>query len=147
MSGLYVIDTTALISYFSYVFEVQCLISANAIGLIKKALDSSSSDVKLAIPSIVFIEIYKKWFTTEEFAAKFHYEVFNLISNSPNIEIKPIDREVLENTSYITDNLENHDIHDKIILASAIMLKCPLITTDTKIKKYATRHKLKIIIN
>lgn len=69
-------------------------------------------------------------------AAKFHYEVFNQLSQSVNVEIKPLDQEVLENLLRIGGVLADHEIHDKIILASAMMLNCSIITTDAKIREY-----------
>lgn len=67
---------------------------------------------------------------------QFHYEVFDLVERSPNIEIKPVEQEVLENLLNIGGILADHEIHDKIILASAMMLNCSIITTDPKIREY-----------
>ncbi len=142
MERLYVIDTNAIISYFNQVFHQPPLLSAKATHLIEQALSTSSDTVKLSIPSVVFVEIYEKWFRTEEFARKFQYEVFELIKQSPNIEIKPIEREVLENILSIRESLSNHEIHDKIILASAMMLNCSLITTDQSISDYVNKYRV-----
>ena len=136
MIKLYVIDTNSIISYFDDVFEQPKVLSLGAERLIAQALYNSAGIIRLSIPSIVFIEIYEKWFADEEFAQKFFYEVYTLIEQSPNIEIKPIEKEVLENLHCIGGNLSHHDIHDKLIVASAMMLKCPIITTDHEIIKY-----------
>ena len=138
----YVIDTCSLISYFNRVFDESQKISTRARRIIGQAFHSFPQDVKLSIPSIVFVEIFEKWITTDEFAAKFHYEVFQLVIQSPNIEIKPIEREVLDNLLLIGDSMSGHEIHDKIILASAMMLDCPLITIDTKIIDYVDKHRV-----
>ncbi|MFZ2631813.1 MAG: hypothetical protein WA081_00670 [Desulfosalsimonadaceae bacterium] len=90
----------------------------------------------MSIPSIVFIEIFDKWLTSEEFSKKFYYDVFIQLKESPNIEIRPIDREVLENLIYIGGTLKDHDLHDKLILATAMTLEAPLITIDGAIIKY-----------
>lgn len=136
----YVIDTNSLIFYFNKIFGEPDKLSAKTRLLIERALSSSEGDIKLSIPAVVLVEIFEKWIRTEEFAAKFHYEVFSLISQSPNIEIKPIEREVLGNLLKIGGELRNHDLHDKIILASAMMLECPLITTDNKIIEYVEKY-------
>ncbi len=139
MSGLYVTDTDSIISFFNDIFEVPQKLSARARGVISQALLKSPSEVKLSIPSVVFIEIFEKWIISEEFARKLHYEVYNIIIESPNIEIKPIEQEVLENLLEVRDNLSRHEINDKIIVASAMMLHCPIITTDPEIIKYVRK--------
>lgn len=148
MTNVYVIDTNGIISVFSRVFEQENLLSPRTTRIVERALLTYDTDVKLSIPSIVFVEIFEKWFNSEEFASKFHYEVFEVITRSPNIEIKPIEKEVLENLMCIEDELESHDIHDKLILASAMMLQCSLITTDTKITAYVnSTHIIPAAIN
>lgn len=142
MSTLYVIDTNALICYFAHVFNRPSDLSPKAQNLIKHALSTSPVEVKLSIPSVVFVEIFEKWLRTEEFARQFHYEVFHLIKQSPNIEIKPVEGEVLENLLNISGTLSNHEIHDKIILASAMMLECPLITIDRAIVEYVKQNQV-----
>jgi predicted nucleic acid-binding protein len=148
MDKLYVTDTNSVIFYFSHVFEQPSKLSAKARQLFEHALNNSPSEIKLSIPSVVFVEIFDKWLINEEFAAKFHYEVFSAIVQSPNIEIKPIEREVLENLLKIGGSLSEHDIHDKLILASAMMLNCPLITTDSKIIESVNKyHVIPSIVN
>jgi len=136
MSRLYVTDTDSIISFFHNIFGVPQRLSERARGMIAQALLTSSSEVKLSIPSVVFMEIFEKWFITEEFSEKLRYEVFEIVRRSPNIEIKPIEQEVLEKLLKIGGNLSRHDINDKIIVASAMMLNCPLITTDGEIIDY-----------
>ena len=136
-----VLDTNALISYFDSVFKQASRISDEALKLIRHAFQSDS-DVVLSIPSVVFIEIYDKWVLGDEFRAMFVSEVLELILQAPNIEIKPIDEEVLENFMYLDDPEVNLENHDRIILASAMMLQWPLITSDSKILKYAKRHRV-----
>lgn len=141
MVNVFVADTTSIISYFSDVFDVGRSISEEAIGFIKRAFHDDPL-VRLAIPSIVFVEVFDKWFKSEEFYAKFMSLVFYPINAAPHIEIKPIDREVLENFIKIDDAVVNLENHDKIILACAMMLNCPLITCDSKIIKYVKKHKV-----
>ncbi|MFC2122103.1 PIN domain-containing protein [Bacteroidota bacterium] len=141
MSSIFVTDTSSLVSYFYTIFGAKQILSPKARRIIEEALQSSNSNIKLSIPSVVFIEIYDKWFVREEAARKLKYEFYEVIKQSPNVEIKPIEQEVLNNVLMIGDELTSHDIHDKIILASAIMLQCPLITTDTKLIDYIEKHK------
>jgi predicted nucleic acid-binding protein len=136
MSSVYVTDTDSIICYFHDIFGVAQKLSNRACRLIESALLAYPSSIKLSIPSIVFMEIYDKWFIDEETAAKLRYEVFETIIRSPNIEVKPIEQEVLENLLKVGGNLASHDINDKLIVASAMMLECPLITTDPEIIRY-----------
>lgn len=136
-----VIDTTALISYFSAVFNRPSQISEDATKLIRHAFQSDN-DVLLSIPSIVFVEIFDKWIVNDEFRAMFMSEVLEVIAQCPNIEIKPIDEEVLQMFVSISDSVANLENHDKIILASAMTLQWPLITSDSKIVKYVKKHKV-----
>lgn len=147
MGNIYVTDTNSIISYFHRIFGVRQILSLRARRIIEEALLSSPSEVKLSIPSVVFIEIFDKWFVKEEIARKLQYEFFEVIKKSPNIEVKPIEQEVLENILKIGNELSGHDMHDKIILASAIMLNCPLITTDGKIIDYIKKSKVIPYIN
>jgi hypothetical protein len=140
MTRLYVIDTNALISYFSSVFGEKQQLSKKAYSIIRHGIEVPSSNIRLSIPSVCFVEIFEKWLLDEEFAARFNYEVYIPIRQSPNIEIKPLEREVVENILLIDRSLESQDIHDKIVLASAMMLKCPLITTDSSIIDYVSRN-------
>jgi predicted nucleic acid-binding protein len=142
MSMLFVIDTSSFIDYFDEVFGKPSLLSQRARKIISWALDTTDGEIKLAIPSIVLVEIFEKWLRNEEFLSKFYYEVYCPIGASPNIEIKPIEREVLEQLLKIDGKLLSHDIHDKIILSSAMMLNCPLITKDQDIIEYVSQHHI-----
>ena len=78
----------------------------------------------------------------QEFLKKFFYEVFVPLRDSPNVEIRSNDREALENLLNIGFQLDGHDLHDKLVLAAAMALQAPLITTDQKIIDYlATEFK------
>ena len=135
MNGLYVIDTNGIIGYFEHVFHAPSNLSVRAKDLIARAF-TTPAEINLSIPSIVFVEIFEKWLLSEDMVYKFHYEVFDLVERSPNIEIKPVEQEVLENLLNIGGILADHEIHDKIIVASAMMLNCSIITTDPKIREY-----------
>ncbi len=143
----FVIDTVALISYFAHIFKEESKISKKALSYIDKALKYDENSYLITIPSVVFIEIFDKWFggrTTadEEFRAKFISEVFNPIKSSDNIEIREIDMEVLQSYLYLKDENINLENRDKIVLAKAMILNSPLITSDTKIKLYNEKYKV-----
>jgi len=136
-----VIDTVALINFFHEIFEQGNQLSKEAYSIIQNAFDYDNV-VLLSIPSIAFIEIFEKWIDDEEFRAKVVAEVLEPIKRAPNIEIKPIDKEVLENfvLTFNSDiSLENHD---RIILASAAMLNWDLITIDSKIIEFVKKHQI-----
>jgi len=136
MDNRFVVDTTSLISYFSEIFEQPSQISDNAIKLIDRAFYEDS--IILIFPSVVFVEIFIKWLANEEKVAQIRFDVFEKIKSRGNMEIKPLEREVLENFIKIQDinKKYNFDNHDKQILASAMMLQCPLITSDQRLIRY-----------
>lgn len=148
MRKLYVIDTNAVISFFDSVFQHSSKynslqpLSKRAMVNIEEALFSKETHIRLSIPTVVFIEIYEKWLISEEFCQRFFYEAFTPITQSQNIEIRPIDREVLENLLQISGTLKDHDLHDRLILASAMSLDAPLITTDRKIIRYVRDNRV-----
>ncbi len=143
MNRLYVVDTCALISYFHNV------LTGSDISLSKESLEIidtafNSLEIKLIFPATVFIELFKKWFKTEEDAARIYAEIYSRIRNRENMEIQPFDREVLENFVSITD-IEakyNFDNHDKQILAAAISMECALISSDQRLIRYNKRKKV-----
>lgn len=141
MNNGYVVDTTSLISYFNNIFGGLAKISRDALKIIETAF-KRDSDIKLSIPSIVFVEIFDKWFSNEEIATAIRIEIMTLIAERPNIEIKPVEKEVLENFIKISDDFIKFDNHDKIILASSMMLQWPLITSDSKIIRYNNKYKV-----
>lgn len=146
----YVIDTNGLISFFSRVFEDTPgfdgapPISQRTRRAIESAVSPYEGWVLLSVPSIVFIEIYEKWLRSGEFFRKFFYEVFIPLKQSPNIEIRAIDQEILENLLDVDGCLTEHDLHDKIVVASAMTLECPIITVDPKIIEFVGSGERKI---
>lgn len=148
MKQKYVIDSTALISYFSQIFEKEIVISDSAIEIIDNAF--RDQDIILHYPSIVFLEIFSKHFVSEERAQLIKYEVFERIMNQSNMSIEPIDLEVLEAFLKIRDIEQNYnfDNHDKQIFATAMKFNCPLITSDERLIRYNKRmHLIPCIIN
>ena len=136
MRQIYVIDTNAVIYYFDQVFGGRSRLSAKATKIIRSVLCGKEELIRISIPSIVFVEIWRKWLRSEEFARRFYYEVYCACVESPNVEIRTIDRETIENLQLIRGSLSSHEIHDKLILASAMTLACPLISLDDKLAAF-----------
>jgi hypothetical protein len=154
MRELYVIDTCALISFFHVVFvhakgyEGSPQLSRRVSSLIGEAVFSGWTRVRLSIPSVVFVEIYAKWLCSEEFCRMFFCEVYDPLRSSDNVEIRPTDREVLEYLLQIGGSLADHDLHDRLVLASAMALAAPLITTDAAVADYVNEtHVLPCVLN
>ena len=140
MAERYVIDTCAIIDYFDYIFgTTSSSLSATGRTIISDALSVNrpfSALPILIIPSIVFLEIFQKWFDNVDLANRIVREVYRLFVERDNIEIRKLDREVVEFVRTIRGSLSNHEINDKIVLATALILKCPLITNDSDIQGY-----------
>jgi predicted nucleic acid-binding protein len=139
----FVIDTCALISYFSEIFDnQQPSISEDSLSIMDRGFNLK--DCILIFPVTVFIEIFKKWFVNDEIAEKIKVEVYQRIKDSENMEIQPFDKEILENFILITDIEKdyNFDNHDKQIFAAAMAMNCPLITSDKRIFRYNKRKGL-----
>lgn len=142
MKQRYIIDTTALMSYFANIFEIESKISKEALTIIDEAFENKK--YILLIPSIVFIEIFSKQFISLERASKIRYAVYEKIKTCENISIESIDQEVLECFIQVTDVEANHnfDNHDKIIFATAIKYQAPLVTSDLRLIRYNRKKKL-----
>ena len=143
MSRIYVVDTCALISYFHNVLTGSDIsVSDESLEIIDTAFNSL--EVKLIFPSTVFIELFKKWFKTEEDAERIKAEIYLRIRDRENMEIQPFDREALENFIKITDieSKHNFDNHDKQILAAAMSMECPLISSDQRLIRYNKRKNV-----
>jgi predicted nucleic acid-binding protein len=141
-----VVDTTAIISYFSSIFGEQSQISPEGLSIIQDAFESDDRIIMI-IPSIVFVEIFDKWFKgtqqkDEEFRAKFLAEVLHTIQRSPNMEVREIDDEVIEKFLELYDEDIGLEQRDRIILASAVVLNAYLITSDKKIILFQKRYSL-----
>jgi hypothetical protein len=137
----YVVDTVSFINYYNILFDEEEKISKAARKLIGKGFNRESS-VKLIIPSTVFLELHTKFSQNEEFARKIYYEIYFNITESPDIEIKPLEKEVLEEFIKIDDSVVYLEHNDKLILSAAIQLNCSIITIDPKIISYVNKTKV-----
>ena len=142
----YVLDSTALISCFPAIFDSPSKISDRSASIIHKAIAFDDSAI-LIIPSVVFVEIYDKWFRgnnsqDDEFREKFKAEIYHPIQTASNIEIRELDIEVLEMFLQLDDPHVNLENHDKIVLATSSVLQAALITSDRKIIRYNNRYQV-----
>lgn len=140
--SLYVIDTCSLISYFGKIFGEESSISSKSLKIIDDAFKYQNSN--LIFPTAVFLEIFHKFCREEEKTALIKYEIYQRIKEQSNMEIQPLDKEILENFIKITDIESDYkfDNHDKQIYASAMTMNCPLISSDSRLIRYNERKRL-----
>ena len=142
MTGLFILDTVAFINYFNFFFNnEEEKLTPSARAIIDLCFDKNRPEYKLSIPNVVFIEVFEKFLKGVETVKKFKYEIMIGIENNEDVEIKPIDKGVLENFILINDNIIKLEYHDKLITASALQLNRPLITCDSKIREYIQKSK------
>lgn len=125
-SRRFLADTHALLWHFTN----DPKISQNAKEIFDK---TETGEHIIFIPSIVIAEclsIFDKKKITFDFKA-----LFNQIRRSENYAIIPLDHKVLLKMVEITDVPE---LHDKIIVATAKLLKVPLITKDSFLRNLKT---------
>jgi predicted nucleic acid-binding protein len=92
----------------------------------------------------VFIELFEKWATSEEKLAQIKSLVVEPLVNSPNIEVRPLDLEVLEELLRLREIEPHLDNHDMIVIASAIILEADLVTSDQKLADLAKKINISI---
>jgi hypothetical protein len=141
MNSLYVIDTVTFIAYFSDFFNDDLKLSKQATQIMDSCIAHKESNIKLTIPTIVFVEVFEKFLKSEERVLKFKFEVFEPIKSNPDIEIKPLDRDLLDVFISLGNEIVNMEHHDKIILAATIQLDCNVITNDPDIISYLEKSK------
>ena len=100
-------------------------LSSNARILFEKAEIGKSS---IIVPSIVLAELMYL-FEKQNLRDKFK-EVLKRIEIALNYEVFSLDTEVIDISSKI---ISVKEIHDRIIIATAKLLDCPLITKDEEI--------------
>lgn len=142
MNQIYVIDTVTFINYFNKFFQETRILSKKASDIIDKCLSSEHSQFKIIIPSIVLIEVFEKQLKTDERSEEFKYTILKPLFDNPDVEIKPLEQEVLQTFVKIDSSIVRLENHDKIILSSAIQMQVPIITNDSKIQSYLKRHKV-----
>lgn len=120
-SELYVVDTHALLWY---------LAEDKSLGKkAKKILDSADKgDVNIVIPTTVLAEAL---FITEKHKVDLEFlEIIKAIKDSSNYTISSLDIEIIMRCH---DLKSIPELHDRIIVATAILLDAKLITKDMTI--------------
>lgn len=137
----FVFDTVGFINFHAEFFESENRLSKKIIAEIEKCLSPDFIDYKLIIPSIVFIEVFDTQLLTDNKARRFRQDILTLYLDCEDVEIKGLEKEVMEIYNSIDDNIIKLETHDKIILSSAIQMKGKLITNDGKLKTFVNATK------
>ncbi len=155
MEEFYILDTCSFYSYCCKYLNIftdkDISLDDNSLEILYKAFNSNN--IKIIIPSVIIIEIFDHYFNNEEFINKFKYDVYYYLINNGNednkIAVIDIDNEVLENLFDCYSDTVTIDLHDKLILATALKYKehnTTLFTSDRRIKKIKRLNKLPINI-
>ncbi|MCZ7383278.1 MAG: PIN domain-containing protein [Candidatus Methanoperedens sp.] len=122
MSDIFVTDTHALLWYLTDDEKL----SKIAQGVFEKA---DKGEVDIVIPTTVLAEAL---FITEKHRVDIEFiDIIENIQNSSNYLLHPLDIDIVMKCHELKKIPE---LHDRIIVATAILLDAKLITKDTKIK-------------
>lgn len=154
MEKFYILDTC---SFYSYCCRYLNIFTDKEISMqedsLKKLNDAfKNKNIKIVIPSVILIEIFDHYFNNDEFINRFKYEVYSkILSEEDNnkIAIIDVDTEVLENLfNCYTDDVAV-DLHDKLIMATALKYKdknTTLFTSDRRVRKIISKNNLPLKI-
>ncbi len=118
----YVTDTHSLVWYFTE----DCRLSKNAL----KAFEGTIKEGIIIIPTVVLAEIM---FIAKKGRIPITFEeALKKIEEYENFDIAPMDVDILKVADKIGTDIE---MHDKIIVATAIFFNAALITKDKLIKE------------
>jgi PIN domain nuclease of toxin-antitoxin system len=117
----FVTDTHTLVWYF----QADSRIGAKAL----KAFQETLCKGRVIVPTVVLAEIM--YIARRGRIALSFNETLGLIQQANNFVISPLDVEVLLIADRIQANLE---MHDRLIVATAIKFKAPLLTKDEVIR-------------
>lgn len=118
----YVTDTHSLVWYFTE----NPRLSRKAVKVFEKTVKEGT----IIIPTVVLAEIMyiaKKGRITMSFA-----DTVKKIEDSENFEITPLDLDILKKADEIDYKLE---MHDRLIVATALFFDAPILTKDQTIKE------------
>lgn len=119
------VDTHTLLWYTDE--QLQSRLSAVA----RERLDAAETTGIIYVPIIVLTEILH---LTEKRRIHGRFEnIYEDIRSSINYRIVPFTAEVL----HIAVRLKQLETHDRIILATALQVKAPLISKDESLRKYS----------
>jgi PIN domain nuclease of toxin-antitoxin system len=118
----YVTDTHSLVWYFTE----SPRLPKKALKVFEKTLEEGS----IIIPTVVLAEIM---YISRKGRIKLSFaETVKKIEESENFEIVPLDLDILNTADEIDYDLE---MHDRLIVATALFFDVPLITRDEVIKE------------
>lgn len=118
---LYVVDTHPLVWFL--------LDNDNLSEEAKKVFEGAEKEVNvLVIPTIVIAELL--YISIKKGIEDKFYKLIEMIKNGTNYVTYNLDLEVILECKNIT---EIHEMHDKIIVSTARILKTPIITKDKEI--------------
>jgi len=119
--GIYVVDTHALVWYFTGSRKL----GETALEVFR---ESTNGLHLMIIPAIVLAEVID--IAEKKRVGISFNELLEKIDCSGNFDLMALDREVLK----MVDKLKGlYELHDRIIVATAKLLECPLITKDSRI--------------
>ena len=118
----YVTDTHSIIWYFTE----DSRLSKKALEVFERTIDKGI----IIIPSVVLAEIM---FIAKKGKVSLSFEeTLKKIEEYENFDIAPLDIDILKVANKIKVDLE---MHDRLIVATSLYFKSPLITKDQQIKK------------
>lgn len=89
---------------------------------------AESGEITIIIPSIVLLELL--WILEKKSLQKLFKEIIEEIDEASNYEIFPLELEIIKKVSEITSI---NELHDRIIVATAKLNNCKIITRDKEI--------------
>jgi PIN domain nuclease of toxin-antitoxin system len=118
----YVADTHSLVWYF---------LSDPRLGLTAgQIFDSTDNNTIIIIPAVVLAEMM--YITKKGRVVLAFKDTLEKIEERPNFDIAPLDTNIIKIADAIEINLE---MHDKLILSTALFYEAALITKDSEIEK------------
>jgi len=132
-----VADTHAVIWYFAEYFNQANMNSERVNRVIDDTLNNAFTHSRIIVPSIVFVEIFDIFCRTSSDTRRIYSGCFVPLDDCPNVEIREVDKEVLDAALSLEGVLQSHEINDKIIVATGAVLESAIITRDPVIHEYA----------
>lgn len=100
-------------------------------------IKAESQEAKIYIPAIALAEL--SYLSAKGRITVTFQEAKAYINNFPNIEVKPLDLEIIESSFQITDIPE---LHDRLIAGTAKFMSLELITNDPVIRASGSLNTL-----
>ena len=120
----YLADTVAIIRFVSKSGSI----GARALTILKDA-DSASTTIIISVMSLVEV-----LYLSEKSRVKLKLsDLMNRIKNHNNYRIIDLDTNILQTAEKISS--KNLELHDRLIVATAVYLKVPILTSDKIIRE------------